>query len=50
MTEYLPIAGSQQGLLPASQPVGPVDPNEISSVTIRLRSRGDAQKVDFEGL
>ena len=45
MTVYLPIDGSQQGLLPASQPAGPVDPNEISSVTVRLRSRGDPKKL-----
>src|ERR1700726_2411662 len=45
MTVYLPIAGSQQGLLPASEPAGPVDPNEISSVTVRMRSRGDPKKL-----
>ena len=45
MTVYLPIAGSQQALLPASQPAGPVDPNEISSVTVRLRSRGDPKEL-----
>ena len=45
MTVYLPIDGSQQGLLPASEPAGPVDPNEISSVTVRLRSRGDSKKL-----
>jgi hypothetical protein len=45
MTVYLPIDGSQQGLLPASQSAGPVDPNEISSVTVRLRSRGDPKTL-----
>src|SRR5436309_2194258 len=45
MTVYLPIEGSQQQLLPASQPLGPVDLDEISSVTVRLRSRGDPQKL-----
>jgi kumamolisin len=45
MTVYVPVGGSQRTLLPGSQPVGPVDPNEIASLTIRLRSRGDPKTL-----
>jgi kumamolisin len=41
MTVYVPIAGSTRTLLPNSRPAGPVDPNEMASLTVRLRSRGD---------
>jgi kumamolisin len=45
MTAYVPVGGSQRALLPGSEPAGPVDPNEISSLTIRLRSRGDPKTL-----
>jgi kumamolisin len=41
MSVYVPIGGSTRALLPNSRAAGPVDPNEIASVTVRLRSRGD---------
>lgn len=45
MTVYVPVDGSQRDLLPGSRPAGPVDLNEISSITVRLRSRGDPRKL-----
>jgi kumamolisin len=45
MTAYVPVGGTQRALLPGSQPAGPVDPNEISSLTVRLRSRGDPKQL-----
>jgi len=45
MTVYVPVGGSQRTLLPGSQSAGPVDPNEISSLTVRLRSRGDPRTL-----
>lgn len=41
MSVYVPIGGTTRALLPNSHAAGPVDPNEITSVTVRLRSRGD---------
>ncbi len=41
MSVYVPIGGSQRSLLPNSRAAGPVDPNEMASVTVRLRSRSD---------
>lgn len=45
MPAYVPVSGSQRDLLPASHQSGPVDPNEISSITVRLRSRGDPKTL-----
>ena len=45
MPAYVPVGGSQRDLLQGSQAAGPVDPNEISSITVRLRSRGDPKKL-----
>jgi kumamolisin len=41
MAVYVPLPGSQRTLLPNSRPAGPVDPSEIASVTVRVRSVGD---------
>ena len=41
MALYVPLPGSQRALLPNSRLAGPVDPSEIASVTVRVRSAGD---------
>jgi kumamolisin len=45
MTVYVPLPGSQRVLLPNSRPVGPVDPSEIASLTVRVRSAGDPKAL-----
>ncbi len=45
MAKYVPLAGSKRSLLPNSRPAGPIDPSEIASLTIRVRSVGDAQAL-----
>ncbi len=42
MAVYVPLPGSKRSLLPKSRPAGPVDPSEIASLTVRVRSSGDA--------
>src|ERR1700733_13694950 len=54
MTSYVPIAGSERALPPNSRPAGPIDPKEIASVTVRVRSQGDpkvlaAKVAEFAG-
>jgi kumamolisin len=41
MAVYVPLPGSARRLLPNSRPAGPVDPSEIASLTVRVRSSGD---------
>jgi len=41
MAVYVPLPGSKRALLPNSRPAGPVDPSEMASVTVRVRSSGD---------
>lgn len=41
MSMYVPLIGSKRQLLPNSRVAGPVDPSEIVSLTIRVRSVGD---------
>jgi kumamolisin len=41
MTIYVPLPGSKRSLLPNSRSAGPVDPSEMASVTVRVRSSGD---------
>ena len=41
MAVYVPLPGSKRTLLPNSRPAGPIDPSEIASVTVRVRSAGD---------
>jgi kumamolisin len=38
---HVPLRGSARELLPNSRPAGPVDPSEIASITVRVRSGGD---------
>jgi kumamolisin len=42
---YAPLPGSQRTLLPNSRPAGPIDPSEIASVTVRVRSAGDPEAL-----
>src|SRR6202035_3962384 len=41
MAVYVPLPGSKRTLLPNSRPAGPVDPSEVASLTVRVRSSGD---------
>src|SRR6516165_2546558 len=41
----VPLPGSKRTLLPNSRPAGPIDPSEVASVTVRLRSAGDPEAL-----
>jgi kumamolisin len=41
MAVYVPLPGSKRSLLADSRPAGPVNPSEIASVTVRVRSSGE---------
>ena len=41
MAVYVTLPGSRKSLLANSRPAGPVDPSEIASVTVRVRSSSD---------
>ena len=45
MSVYVPLGGSHRTPLPGSEPAGPVDLDEIATVTVRLRSRDDIGKL-----
>jgi kumamolisin len=45
MAVYVPLPGSTRTLLPNSRPAGPIDPSEVASVTVRLRSAGDPESL-----
>jgi kumamolisin len=45
MSVYVPLPGSQRTLLPNSRPAGPINPAEIASVTVRVRSAGDPKSL-----
>jgi hypothetical protein len=45
MAVYVPLPGSKRALLPNSRPAGPVDSSEITTVTVRVRSRGKPQDL-----
>ena len=40
--QYVALPGSERQLVPGAHAVGPVDPNEVIQLTIRVRSRGSA--------
>src|SRR5262252_1842907 len=46
MAKYIPLAGSKRQLLPNSRPLGPVDPSEVDSITVRVRSSGDKKALE----
>jgi kumamolisin len=46
MPGYVTLPGSKRLLLPNSRPAGPIDPSEISSLTIRVRSAGDPAALE----
>lgn len=41
MPAYVPLPGSARTLMSNSRAAGPVDPSEIASITVRVRSGGD---------
>jgi len=45
---YVALPGSDRTLIPGSQVVGPSDPSEVITVTIRLRSRAYQADLDAE--
>jgi kumamolisin len=45
MAVYVPLPGSKRTLLPNSRPAGPIDPSEIDSITVRVRSEGDPKAL-----
>src|SRR5262249_47455787 len=45
MPNYVPLPGSRRSLLPKSRPAGPIDPSEIVSVTVRVRSSGNPKAL-----
>src|SRR5271170_4021713 len=45
MAVYVPLPGSKRTLLPDSRPAGPVNPSEIASITVRVRSSGDGKAL-----
>jgi kumamolisin len=46
MAAYVPLPGSQRTLLPSSRPAGPVNPSELASLTVRVRSSGDIKALE----
>jgi len=45
MAAYTTLPGSKRTLLANSRPAGPIDPSEIVSLTVRVRSAGDPQAL-----
>ena len=45
MAGYVPLPGSNKSLLPNSRPAGPVNPSELASLTVRVRSAGDPKAL-----
>ncbi len=46
MATHVALPGSKQTLLANSRPAGPVDPKEITSLTVRIRSVGDLAALE----
>ena len=46
MNGHVPVPGSQKSLLPSSRPAGPVNPSELASLTVRVRSTGDPKALE----
>ena len=49
MKPYVTLPGSDRDLLPDSRPAGSVDPTEIASLTVRVRSVGDPATLAATG-
>jgi kumamolisin len=45
MAGYVPLPGSKRTLIPNSRPAGSINPAEVTSVTVRVRSAGDPQSL-----
>src|SRR5690349_7374663 len=45
MRHHVTLPGSARTLLPNSRPAGPVDPNEIVSLSVRTRSSGNPTEL-----
>jgi kumamolisin len=46
MAGYVPLPGSKRALLPNSRPAGAIDPSEVDSITVRVRSSGDVGALE----
>jgi len=45
-SSYVALPGSQRELLPNSRPAGSVDPDELTSVTVRVRPQADSGALE----
>jgi kumamolisin len=48
MPGYVQLPGSKRMLLPGSRAFGPIDPSQIDSITVRIRSAGDTAALEKE--
>lgn len=46
MAVYVPLPGTKKSLLPNSRSAGPVNPSELASLTVRVRSAGDPKALE----
>jgi kumamolisin len=46
MAGSVPLPGSKRALLPNSRPAGPIDPSQIETITVRVRSVGDSAALE----
>ena len=46
MASYVPLPGSKRSLLPNSRPAGAIDPSQVDSITVRIRSAGDVKALE----
>jgi kumamolisin len=46
VNQFVPLRGSSRELLPNSRAAGPVDPNEVATIVVRTRSRGDVAELE----
>ncbi len=46
MSGFVTLPGSKRLLLPNSRPAGPIDPSQIETITVRVRSAGDPAALE----
>lgn len=46
MAGYIPLPSSKRAPLPDSRPAGPIDPAQIATITVRVRSSGDKAALE----
>jgi kumamolisin len=45
MATFVPLPGSKRSLLPHSRAAGPIDPAQVASLTVRVRSKADPEAL-----